>query len=282
MLLIPDDATIHLQMANLCRHAKVIVFVGLPGTGKSLYINHLYHYAHQEGYLPQLIQWDVCRKEFEKGELKSTFPTKQGQVHPGVRLSAGKWLLSYLKKWHQTNLDNANNKLFIEAPLVGSRFSELCHIQEDNELEQLLRSEKVQFILPIPNNEVRAKIESDRITQVSETAQDWSGAKPSVLLQLWKDTLAIARKLDITRYQEEDYQAHIYQSTYQYILRHRHTCILDIDKIYDVAIADETSLHSLKNQKPKLAEVIQAVTQIHKTYSSEKQMLTQIDKWYKT
>ncbi len=280
MLLIPQDDKIHLQLADLCRDAKIIVFVGLPGTGKSLYINHLYHHAKQEGYYPNLIQWDVCRKEFEKGQLKSTFPSKKGQVHPGVRLSAGNWLLSYLKNWYTTNLENDKSRLLIEAPLVGNRFSELCHVQEDVNLEQFLKSDQIQFVLPIPNNEVRRKIESDRIAQVSETAQKWSGAKPSVLLQLWKDTLAIARVLKLTSYQEEAYQANIYQGTYLHILRHRQTVVLDIDKTYNVVIQDESQLHSLKNDMPKQEGVMRSVAQTTKLYPTDIHMIAEVNGWF--
>jgi len=281
MLLIPEDDKIHIKLANLCRTAKVIVFVGLPGTGKSLYINHLYRFTEQESYLPQLIQWDVCRKEFEKGELKSRFPNNDGQVHPGVRLSAGNWLLSFLKNWCVIHLEKDKNRLLIEAPLVGHRFSELCHMQDNTDFEQLLRSDQIQFILPIPNNEVRSKIESDRIAQVSETAQNWSGAKPSVMVQLWKDTLAIARELGLTSYEDDGYQADIYESTYKHILRHRQTTVLNINKTYDVIIQDESALHSLKNESPSQEEVMRSISQTVKAYPTKQHMIAQINNWYK-
>jgi hypothetical protein len=282
MLLIPEDDSIHLKLAEVCHHTKIIVFIGLPGTGKSLYINHLYHYALQNAYRPKLIQWDVCRKEFEKGKLASIFPSEKGQVHPGVRLSAGYWLLSYLNTWSKTQLNIDKNILLIEAPLVGNRFSELCHIQDNSVLEQYLRSEQIQFVLPVPNDEVRHKIESDRAEQISETAQNWSGAKPSVLHQLWHDTLAIAQELNLTSYDGQAYQAEIYQKTYQYIARHRQTVILDIDKTYDVVITDESALHNLKNELPNQAEILESVTQINKIYSTDQQKDEQVIKWYES
>ena len=190
--MIPVNDPINLQLQELSKRSKIIVFVGLPGTGKSLFINHFHHIAKSNGQQVQVIQWDVARKEFEKGDLKSFFPTEAGQVHPGVRLSAGQWLLSYLKSWSQRKLVDKQNILLIEAPLVGNRFSELCHIQEDIKLEKVLQSEIIQFVLAVPSEHVRKKIEADRIKQISETAKIWSGAKPSVMIQLWKDTLSLS------------------------------------------------------------------------------------------
>ena len=117
---------------------------------------------------------------------------------------------------------------------------------------------------------------------MSETAQNWSGAKPSVLLQLWKDTLAIAKELNLTSYQEESYQANIYRDTYSHIARHRQTVILDIDKAYNVVIPDESVLHSLKNELPSEEEVLESVAQTNKSYPTEKQMIKEINAWYNT
>ena len=282
--LIPESEQIHLQLKELSEYAKIIVFAGLPGTGKSLYINHFYQIAKHNGQQAQVIQWDVARKEFEKEELNSIFPMNAGQVHPGVRLSAGFWVLNFIKHWAKNNLDKGSNILMIEAPLVGNRFSELCHKQEqeDVELEQLLSSDKVQFVLAVPNEKVREKIEADRVQQISESAKVWSGAKPSVMIQLWKDTLVIAKEFGLTSSQDESYRSDIYKDTYARILQHRQTNILNVDKVFDVQIHDESVLHSLENEIPTVVEVIAAVRYTKQAYPTEKEMIRKVKIWYKS
>lgn len=280
-MLIPENHKINLQLKQIYKTAKVLIFAGLPGTGKSLFINHTYQLTKACGLNTQLIQWDVARKEFEKGHLIHIFPTKEGQVHAGLRLCAGVWLMQYLKNWIKEQ-KNKSSILLIEAPLIGNRFSELAHKNQDPELEQMLCSPSIQFILPVPSEEVRSKIETERKNQVSESAKVWSGAKPSVMLRLWKDTLKIANELQISNTQDDAYRPDIYAECYEYILRHRRCNTLAVNEIFEVPITNEKSLHSLQNELPAHLIVEQAVNHITQTYSSEDQMNKQIESWHKT
>ena len=271
-----------MQLSDITSKAKIVVMVGLPGTGKSLLVNHLFQFKKKTKQKPQLIQWDVARKEYENGELKEAFPFITGQTHPGVRLSAGYWLMSFVKKWHAKYSKGNENILLIEAPFVGNRFSELCHQQSDQELEKILSSEDVQFVLAVPSDEVRKKIEEDRAAQISEDAKQWSGAKPSVMYQLWKDTMNIAREFGITDSLNDEYNAALYSETYSRILQHRKTKILSIDKILDVQIGEESILHSLQNEMPNNDEVKASIAGIKAHYPTDNEMFSAVSNWYQT
>ncbi len=282
MFLIPKEDPLSIHLTDLAQKVKIVVFIGLPGTGKSLLINQFYQLTKAQGREPQIIQWDVARKEFETEKNRNLFPTKSGQVHPVVRLSAGYWLLDYLKQWSQKNFEILQKVLLVEAPLVGNRFSELIHLQSDQELEQYLSSKKVQFVLPVPSLKVRDKIEDDRALQVSETAKTWSGAKPSVMRQLWLDTLNIAKTLDITTFQGEKYDPQVYAKTYQLLSHRRNLRILPIDRVYPINIENESTLHSLKNEIPSAAEVDLLIQKTTYKYPTDKDTIEAVQNWYKT
>jgi len=282
MKLIPTDSNVYQQIEALADQAKVVVFVGLPGTGKSLYINQYYAIARAKNKAVDIIQWDVARKSFETAKLKTIFPIKNGQTHAGTRLSAGLWLVDYIKFWQLQNENKKDKILLIEAPLVGNRFSELAHLQSEPLLESFLSSGQVQFLLPIPSLAVRKKIEADRESQVPESAVSWSGAKLSVMHQLWLDTLDIARKKQLIETKNNAYCPALYSKIYNKILRHRNVTMLEVNEIFDMKIQNEASLHGLINILPRAAEVRQMSTIIQKLYKNRDEMNDKADAWFET
>lgn len=247
--IIPSDSPIR-QSLELLTESKIIVFSGLPGVGKSLYINSFQAIAHNRGKDIDIIQWDVARKAFETEYISQHYPMGEGTVHNGLKMIAGLWLIDTVKQWLDFN-KNSENILLIEAPLVGHRFVELVQKQNDQEIENILSSERCKIVIPIPSKKVREEIEAERNRQVSEDTKVWSGAKPSVMLMLWKLTCGIANEFgkNIDLSEQPPYDPEVYHFVFSKILKHRNVVALHIDEIFDIPESDEDSLHRLKSIK---------------------------------
>lgn len=280
--IIPDDHEIARFFRDISDTAKLVVFSGLPGVGKSLYIKEFTRIAIESGRSIDLIQWDVARKAFETEFIMKHFPMQGSTVHDGLKLAAGKWLMEYVADWNK-KASSTDSLLLIEAPLVGHRFAELVHQNQDDELEEFLSSEACRIIVPIPTKRLRKHIEEERARQVSEDAKDWSGAKPSVMLQLWKDTCEIANVfgMDISMEGQPPYSDAIYEYVYSVILKHRHFEALIVDEVFDVPQEDESFLHSQDSISPGSEEADKCAAYILENFDNQN-----IDKivsnWYKT
>lgn len=224
---------------------RIIVFSGLPGVGKSLYINAFKSIAESQGKDIDMIQWDVARKAFETDFIQQHYPMGAGIVHNGLKLIAGQWLMETVKNWIDFQ-KKSSNILLIEAPLVGNRFVEIMQKQKDSNLEDFLSDTTCRVIVPIPSKVVREKIEEERKRQVSEEVKVWSGAKPSVMLMLWKMTCEIAnefgKNIDVSG--QPAYDPEIYEFVYSKILKHRQFIPLHIDEIFEIPEVDESQLHN--------------------------------------
>jgi len=65
---IPESSSVYKTLAKAAKTAKAVVFSGLPGVGKSLYINQFQIIAATQGKKITVIQWDIARKAFETKE----------------------------------------------------------------------------------------------------------------------------------------------------------------------------------------------------------------------
>jgi len=281
--IIPVESAVFHTLREAALSAKAVVFSGLPGVGKSLYINQFMHTAASEGRQVTVIQWDVARKAFETPLIKERFPMGAGIVHDGVKLAAGAWLMATIKDWLESNQDEAEI-LLIEAPLVGHRFIELAMLQEDERLESFLSSSDFQVICPIPSSEVRAKIEADRAAQIAEDAQVWSGAKASVMLMLWKRVCGIANEFgrNIPMDAQPPYDPEVYEFVFQKILKHRHFKPLHIDEIFKVHIVDEAALHQAGSLQTDPDTADQFARMIMEQYTSDQALSDKVNRWYLT
>ena len=242
---IPTSSKVFQQLNDLAETTKVVIISGLPGVGKSLYINELLLICKSIERPVDLIQWDVARKAFETEHILSMCPIEDGMLHNGMKLIAGAWLMDELELWLDEHKED-DNLLLIEAPLVGHRFVELINPTENPETEAFLASELCKVVMPIPTVEVREKIELERKRQVSEDAKVWSGAKPSVMLFLWKMTCELANDFGMTVdvSGQPPYDPEIYKFVFGEILKHRNFVPLIIDEIYSIPEKGEDSLHS--------------------------------------
>ncbi len=282
MNIIPVDHPLSEQFIEIAESSKIIVFSGLPGVGKSLYINAFEDISHKLGKEIDMIQWDVARKAFETEFINAKYPMGDGIVNNGVKLIAGTWLINYIKEWINKNSEN-NKLLVIEAPLVGNRFSELIHKNKDSSLENYLASDNTKIVVPIPTKKVRRKIEMERARQVKEDAKVWSGAKPSVMLMLWKDTCKIANEfgMDIDLSEQPSYSDGIYEYVYSQILRHRNFEALIIDEIFEIPEMEEDALHKDESIRASEEEANKIAQSIMNNYS-DSEINDIVDNWYRT
>lgn len=281
--IIPTSSSVFQTLKKAAKEAKAVVFSGLPGVGKSLYINQFQAIAAKEGRTITVIQWDIARKAFESGKAAAHFPMGAGVVHNGVKLSVGAWLLDTIKSWLK-NTQHSENLLLIEAPLVGHRFIELAKIQSDKSLEDFFSSPAFQFLVPIPSKKVRAKIEGDRSAQIAEDAKTWTGAKPSVMLMIWKMVCGIANKFgqNIPMEGQPTYDPKIYEFVFNKILQHRHFTPLPIDEIYPVSVENEADLHATGSLAANEEVADKYAAQILSQYSNLADIDTVVADWYLT
>ncbi len=278
---IPQTSPIYKQLEELC-DSRIVIFSGLPGVGKSLYINAFKALAQSKDLEVDMIQWDVARKAFETDYINNHYPMGEGTVHNGLKLIAGSWLMSTVQEWIKFNR-KSNNILLIEAPLVGNRFVEIMQKQSDDSLEEFLSSNNCKVVVPIPSKEVRVKIEEERQRQVSEEAKVWSGAKPSVMRMLWKMTCEIAndfgKKIDVSG--QPEYDPEIYEFVYGKILKHRNAVFLQIDEIFKIPETDESALHdnqSIQATKEQADTIAKSIIDKFNEY----QINEIVDSWYYT
>jgi len=279
---IPASSPVYQTIEKAVNTAKAVVFSGLPGVGKSLYINQFQVIAKAKGKNVTVIQWDIARKSFETKEIAKHYPIENDEVHNGVKLSAGAWLLETIKNW--LTQFQKEDLLLIEAPLVGHRFIELAKIQADDALEHFLKSEEFQMLIPIPSKKVRAKIEADRIRQVSEDAKTWMGAKPSVMLLLWKMICVIANEFgkNISMEGQPPYDPKIYEFVFRKILQHRHFTPLNIDEIYEVNFENEADLHNTGSLAPSGKVANEYAAELRKKYAGMEEIDAIVNGWYLT
>jgi len=280
---IPINSPVYQTLAKTANNAKAIVFSGLPGVGKSLYINQFQLIAESLEKKVTVIQWDIARKSFETKEIAEHFPMGEGVVHNGVKLSVGDWLIDTIKVWLEQHKDD-KELLLIEAPLVGHRFIELAKIQADESLEAFFKSADFQILIPIPSKTVRAKIEADRMRLVADDAKTWIGAKPSVMLMIWKMICGIANKFgrSIPMEGQPPYDPEVYEFVFKKILQHRHFTALKIDEIYKVAVAKEADLHDTGSLAADADTANEYAANLRQQYPDLEEIDTIVADWYLT
>ena len=277
------NSTIYKTLTPLSIAAKVVMFSGLPGVGKSLYVNQFYLMAQQNGRKVSVIQWDMARKAFETPEILARYPLGDGLTHNGVLIAVGVWLVEAVKNWLEEH-PNSDDLLLIEAPLLGNRFIELAKIAADNDLETFLKSDKFQVIVPIPSKKLRESIEKARAKDVPDDVKVWTGAKPSVMLMLWKMVCGIANQLgkNIDMNGQPPYDPSVYQFVFEHVLKHRHFIPLHVDKIYDIAVGSEDELHNLSSLKADPCVANQYATSISQKYPNDTALNEVVNNWFNT
>jgi hypothetical protein len=282
-LLFHKNSQLYKTFDNCSKSAKIVMFSGLPGVGKSLYIHQFHQIAQQNERKITVIQWDMARKAFETPEILARYPLGDGLTHKGVLVAVGLWVMDVVKNWLEMH-PNSEDLLLVEAPLLGNRFIELVKIAPDASLENILKSEKFQVIVPIPSKKLRHAIEKARAKDLSDTATTWTGAKPSVMLLLWKMVCIIANQLgkNIDLSGQPPYDPAIYQFVFEKVLQHRHFTPLHIDKIYTIEVGSEDELHNLGSLKATADAANQYVKTVNEKYPTDADLERVVNNWFRT
>lgn len=263
----------------------MVFFAGLPGTGKSLLIHQLAHLAHAMGRSVHLLQWDVVRPVFETSRAAARYPTVRGVTHALIRKAAGAWARHALIAWQQ-RYPESQHVLIGETPLVGHRFVELARHLEDR-AEPLLAASSCRFIIPVPSQEVRGFLESERNRRMSRPRHDREreDAPPHVLRELWEQLVAVAPSLGIDTIHKPkargQYDPALYEHVYRLILKHRHVQSLRMAKVLpNTAFSAYDFAFPKHDIVPAPKEAAGFIHRVEKEYPDLNRLQQEIDRWY--
>jgi hypothetical protein len=242
-------------LAKLAKDRRIVTVAGLPGVGKSLYVQKLVEAANALHRAVFLLQWDVSRRAFDTPDVLQRYPEIDGVTSAIIRRAAGQWCRDAVLSWHRKT--DSHGILLIEAPLVGNRFVELM-MPLDDAAESLLGSDEHVVVLPVPSLQVRAAIEQARARTIAEPThvRENADAPPNVVRALWRELGEVARELKITGSDAADcYQPDTYRTVYQHLLRFRRTLTLEVTQVR----ATERSVYELP---PIAGELTASATEV--------------------
>lgn len=281
-LILPKESPVFKTFSKALNEQKMVLFAGLPGVGKSLYLQQLSIMAQQANRGVHLLQWDVTRAAFETPDILTKYPEINGVTHAGIRKAVGLWARQGLKNWHDTYKDT-NDILIGEVPLIGNRLIEL--VQKTNDaVEPLLASEQTLFVLPVPSKRIRANIEQARAKSISKPKHERENADapPNVLTLLWQDLHKLALQLGIIHKDSDtSYNPNSYASVYEQLMQHRNQITLHIDEDF----GPSNSVYDLNSVETELAatpnEVTNILKQLEKDFTEET-LERSVANWFET
>lgn len=234
-IVIPESSHLYESFGQLAREAKVVILVGLPGVGKSLYVQQLSVMAQQAGRKVHLLQWDVTRSAFETPETLAKYPEIDGVTHAMIRKAVGLWTRGAIVDWAE-EYSSEEHILIGEATFVGERLMQLAKSYDDS-AENLLASGKTQFVLSVPTKRVRNLIEEKRAESIANPQHEHESkdAPPHVLQMLWHEIYSVGYEVGIADKLENQpaYDPDVYRRTYEYLLQHRNSISLSVDEVFE-------------------------------------------------
>lgn len=282
-ILIPKNTVLYNTLDRLAEKAKVVCFCGLPGVGKSLYVQQFTLMAMSREREVTTLQWDLARQHFETCEVLEKFPEINGITHAGIRKACGWWSRKAVNDWYKRhNKDNAI--LIAESPLIGNRLVELA-TDADDDAERFLSSEAVQFVVPIPSVEVRKVIVSKRedTSKNPNHVQEKADALPHVVMSLYKELCFAAERLGrkITQHDLHSYQPELYEFVYRHVLRKRHFLPLYINTV--IRPGGKHSVYDFgkgNHLSPRPEDVTHFVNNIGQRFPGEKELNFSVENWF--
>ena len=275
------------RLRELGRAARIVVFAGLPGTGKSFFVHRLAHLCHGAGRTVHLLQWDRVRPAFEASPAGRRYPLRDGVTHPVIRKAAGTWARQGLGRWAPAHGDPAD-LLVGEAPLVGGRFIELARHAGDL-AEPLLDADACQFVIPIPAPDVRRLLEAERARRMARARHDHEreDAPSNVVRQLWDEMRRAARSLGIVPAEGEqhhgNYDPSLYQAVYDRVLRHRRRQALFVQHLL---ASDAVSAHAFAfaphDLIPGAAEAEAHIRAVEERFPDQGALEAEMNEWFLT
>ena len=266
---------------DAARDARIVVFCGIPGVGKSFLLREQVRVATAAGRQVSLLQWDVSRQAFETPEILRRYPEVGGSTHVIIRRAVGLWSREALCHWIATHPD-PRHLLLIEAPLVGGRLTELAQRLDDG-AEALLSRSDVRFYIPTPTVEVRRAIEAARRAEMAANrhARDAANAIPTLVDELWQMVADTARQLRIDRPDSLSiYSPDAYFAVYKAVLRHRAVTKVMIDEIVSIHESPHDFDESLEELAPPAAQVPGLIAEAER--EGEEPLAARAVLWYDT
>ena len=110
------------------------------------------------------------------------------------------------------------------------------------------------------------------------------GAKPSVMLLIWKMVCGIANEFgrNISMEGQPPYDPEVYEFVFRKILQHRHFTPLHIDEIYKVNIENEADLHNTGSLAADYATANEYAAKLRQQYPQMAEIDTIVNRWYLT
>lgn len=268
--IIPADNPIGASFRKAVSSCKIIFVAGLPSSGKSLMLQQLTILAHEAGRKVYSMQWDAARRAFETGAWLQKYPEADNVTHPGIRKAVGLWVRQGIERWVREH-PGEESILIGELPVIGGRFVELLQ-KADDTAEELLKSDAVQFFVPIPTREMRTVITGERAKTFANPRNEQETKDAPI--HIVEDNWLAVRKLH-NRWQgvpdllerDREYEPEIYNMVFEQLLRFRKSEILNVDRKFEtegsaydrpvevtelIASADEvqTAYHVLEMRYP--------------------------------
>lgn len=233
-IVIDPASDIGAALAAAARDRRIVFLAGLPGTGKSLYLQQQALLAHRAGRRVHLMQWDTARSPFETEATLARYPEVDGVTHAAIRKAVGSWARGAVADWARTHPDPAD-MLIGELPVVGNRFTELLERRADD-AEPLLAGPESLFFLPVPSRGLRAHIEAARASTIAAPGHEREArdAPPAVVTAHWQAVDDLADRMGLAR-GAAGYDPDRYRAVFARILTHRNTCCLEADRVWPTA-----------------------------------------------
>jgi hypothetical protein len=282
LIIIPRYTNVFKTLDRLASEAKVVSFSGLPAVGKSLYIQQFSYLALSKGRYITTLQWDLARHAFETAELLSLYPESDGITHPCIRKACGLWARKAVYEWSLQNGD-ARSLLIVEAPLIGNRLVELA-MPLDDEAEAFMKSQAVQFTVPVPATDVRSVIEARRKKTSYEPRheQEKADANPFVVAVLLRELNEVAVRLGYPDAAlRHEYNPLLYEFVYHEVLKHRNINVLHIDFMIDAtesvyAFAGSDKKHLV----PDVREAAEFIRQTNILFPEPEKLKASVYNWF--
>jgi hypothetical protein len=294
-VVVEADPRLHAQVRSLGGQ-RLVFFVGLPGTGKSLLVHQLAHLAGASGRSIHLLQWDVARPPFEVSPAARRYPPVDGVTHPVIRKAAGLWARHAITRWSERHPD-PRHLLIGETPFAGNRFVELAQ-RLDDRAEPLLADPSCRFVIAVPSAEVRRFLEAQRERRAAEPLhpREREDAPPHVLRDLWRDLSAVAHQMGIATPEASrgtgresasgadgppPFDPVAYRRVYEAVLRHRNVDIVALDTILPT---EKLSVYDFESAPldlaPTEAETEQFIREVEHRYAGPAALEREIVRWW--
>jgi hypothetical protein len=282
-VVIPVGTVNGAEMAAAAEHCRMIFFAGLPASGKSFFLQQQTLLAAQAGRKVHILRWDAGLAAFETDSLLAQYPEVNGVSNPIIRKAAGVWARQAEARWH-ADFPDPKNILIGEVPISGNRFVELVQTHQDA-AEPMLAADSTVFLVPVPTNELRRKLETKRKASFADPqhADEARDAPPSTMEHVWLDTCAKAIELGLVNAAEiadtYAYDATIYRRFFEHLLQHRNCRSLSVDMLYP----DVSSAHDLDVANPELMassdEVAELMAVLESTSNAD-EIGQSVEAWY--